>query len=121
MREAEMVCLRAGAIFASGPARTPSRACARGPHGSLLTHRWREMDSNPRSPVRSLTQTRSNGDVQHPPVVAAAFQGGPRRLEMGEVITADGKAILNQRSRNAHHRHLCGCDSLAHNAGMTQP
>src|ERR1700680_4585479 len=26
--------------------------------------RWREMDSNPRSPVRSLTQTRSNGDVQ---------------------------------------------------------
>src|SRR5260370_39456159 len=66
MREAEMVCLRAGAIFASGPARTPSRACARGPHGSLLTHRWREMDSNPRSPVRSLTQTRSNGDVQHP-------------------------------------------------------
>ena len=53
------------------------------------------MDSNPRSPVRSLTQTRSNGDVQHPPVVAAAFQGGPRRLEMGEVITAEGKAILN--------------------------
>ena len=66
--------------------------------GSHLTRRWREMDSNPRSPVRSLTQTRSNGDVQHPcaasrmtigtqigfaiggfaPVVAAAVQGeGP--------------------------------------------
>jgi hypothetical protein len=29
------------------------------------------------------------------PVVAAAVQGGPRRLEMGEVITAEGKAILN--------------------------
>jgi hypothetical protein len=56
------------------------------------------MDSNHRSPVRSLTQTRSNGNVQHPcaasrmtigtqigfaiggfaPVVAAAVQGeGP--------------------------------------------
>jgi hypothetical protein len=34
--------------------------------GSLLTLRWKEMDSNPRSPVRRLTQTRSNGDVQHP-------------------------------------------------------
>jgi hypothetical protein len=69
--------------------------------GSHLTRRWREMDSNPRSPVRSLTQTRSNGDVQHPcaasrmtigtqigfaiggfaPVVAAAVQGeGPNAL-----------------------------------------
>ena len=38
------------------PARTSSRS----------TPRWREMDSNPRSPVRRLTQTRSNGDVQHP-------------------------------------------------------
>jgi hypothetical protein len=34
--------------------------------GSHKTPRWREMDSNPRSPVRRLTQTRSNGDVQHP-------------------------------------------------------
>src|ERR1700687_4089380 len=34
--------------------------------GSHMTRRWREMDSNPRSPVRRLTQTRSNGDVQHP-------------------------------------------------------
>ncbi len=69
-----------------------------GANGSLLTRRWREMDSNPRSPVRSLTQTRSNGDVQHPcaasrmmigtqigfaiggfaPVVAAALQGEGR-------------------------------------------
>jgi hypothetical protein len=24
------------------------------PHGSLLTRRWREMDSNPRSPVRMM-------------------------------------------------------------------
>src|SRR5260370_29535060 len=31
-----------------------------------MTRRWREMDSNPRSPVRSLAQTRSNGEVQHP-------------------------------------------------------
>src|SRR5260370_39250439 len=31
-----------------------------------MTHRWREMHSTPRSPVRRLTQTRSNGDVQHP-------------------------------------------------------
>jgi hypothetical protein len=66
--------------------------------GLQETRRWREMDSNPRSPVRSLTQTRSNGDVQHlcaasrmtigtqigfpiggfAPVVAAAVQGeGP--------------------------------------------
>ena len=69
-----------------------------GAYGSLLTRRWREMDSNPRSPARSLTQTRSNGDVQHPcaasrmmigtqigfaiggfgPVVAAAVQGEGR-------------------------------------------
>ncbi len=66
--------------------------------GSHMPPRWREGDSNPRSPVRILTQTRSNGDVQHPcaatrmtigtrigsaiggfaPVVAAAVQGeGP--------------------------------------------
>src|ERR1700682_2077769 len=34
--------------------------------GSHVTRRWREMKSTPRSPVRRLTQTRSNGDVQHP-------------------------------------------------------
>ena len=37
-----------------------------GANGSLLTRRWREMDSNPRSPVRSLTQTRSNGECSAP-------------------------------------------------------
>ena len=42
------------------------RSCsARGPE-SLQTLCWREMDSNPRSPISRLTQTRSNGDVQHP-------------------------------------------------------
>ena len=106
----------AGKAGALGPLRRQLRNSLR-----RLTRWWREMDSNPRSPVRSLTQTRSNGDVQHPPVVAAAFRGGPRRLEMGEVITAEGKAILNQRSRNGHHRDLCSCGSLAQDAGMTRP
>jgi hypothetical protein len=101
--------------------RRSSMGCLLENSGLQETRRWREMDSNPRSPVRSLTQTRSNGDVQHPPVVAAAFRGGPRRLEMGEVITAEGKAILNQRSRNGHHRDLCSCGSLAQDAGMTRP
>jgi len=64
----------------------------------------------PSVPVRNLAQTRSNGDVQHPCAASCMdrvcdrrlgagrrrrVQGGPRRLEMGAVITAEGKVILN--------------------------
>jgi len=82
--------------------------------GLQETRRWREMDSEPSVPVRSLTQTRSNGDVQHlcaasrmtigtqigfaiggfAPVVAAAVQGGGP-----ECMGAGGAAQLADRRR----------------------
>ena len=72
------------------------------------------MDSNPRSPKgasRKRVQTEMFStrvrvvhgdrdadrvrDRRLAPVVAAAVQDGPRRLEMGAVITAESKVILN--------------------------
>jgi hypothetical protein len=46
--------------------RFPTSTDATAVSSSHLTLCWRKRDSNPRSPVRRLTQRRSNGDVQHP-------------------------------------------------------
>ena len=58
--EATVVKQQFDSVWARGRSRS-----ARGTE-SLQTLCWREMDSNPRSPISRLTQTRSNGDVQHP-------------------------------------------------------
>jgi hypothetical protein len=65
--------------------------------GSQWAGRWREKDSNPRSPARRLTQTRSNGDVQHP--CAAVGRGDRDADRVGD------RRLCGGRSRRAGGRH----------------
>src|SRR6202045_4827608 len=61
--------------------------------GLQETRRWREMDSNPRSPVRSLAQTRSNGDVQHLCAASRMTIGTQIGFAIGGVGPVGGAAV----------------------------
>src|SRR5712671_2282411 len=63
---------------------------------SQQTPSRREMDSNPRSPVRSLTQTRSNGDVQHPCAASRMTVGTQIGFAIGGFAPVVAAAVLGE-------------------------